>query len=84
MNRLPKKKRESETKQYMKQPVTAELTAAGLRLVMDIIITQSGSVKPVEILTAIQQQFGLAVDASQALITRNGLFAHGKRLIELV
>lgn len=80
----PKKKREIETKQYMKQPVTAELTAAGLRLVMDIIITQSGSVKPVEILTAIQQQFGLAVDASQALITRNGLFAHGKRLIELV
>lgn len=80
----PKKKREIETKQYMKQPVTAELTADGLKLVMDIVITQSGSVKPVEVLRAIAEQFELPVDAGQALITRNGLFGHGKRLIELV
>ena len=80
----PKKKREIETKQYMKQPVTAEVTKDGLKLVMDIVITQSGSVKPVEVLRAIAEQFALPVDAGQALITRNGLFGHGKRLIELV
>ncbi|MCR5439985.1 MAG: TIGR03960 family B12-binding radical SAM protein [Selenomonas sp.] len=80
----PKKKREIETKQYMKQPVTAEVTKDGLKLVMDIVITQSGSVKPVEVLRAITEQFALPVDAGQALITRNGLFGHGKRLIELV
>ncbi|SDG38149.1 radical SAM-linked protein/radical SAM family uncharacterized protein [Selenomonas sp. WCT3] len=80
----PKKKREIETKQYMKQPVKAEVTKDGLKLVMDIVITQSGSVKPVEVLRAIAEQFALPVDAGKALITRNGLFGHGKRLIELV
>lgn len=80
----PKKKREIETKQYMKKPVVAEVTNDGLKLAMDIVITQSGSVKPVEVLRAIAEQFALPVDAGQALITRNGLFGHGKRLIELV
>ena len=68
----------------MKKPVTVERTNDGLKLVMDIVITQSGSVKPVEVLRAISEQFGLQADAAQALITRNGLFGHGKRLIELV
>ena len=80
----PKKKREIETKQYMIQPVTAKLQGDELVLQMDIRITQSGSVKPLEILRAIAGQFGLAVDPAQALITRTGLFGHGKRLIELV
>ncbi len=80
----PKKKREIETKQYMIQPVTARLQGEELVLQMDIRITQSGSVKPLEILRAIADQFGLAVDPAQALITRTGLFGHGKRLIELV
>ena len=80
----PKKKREIETKQYMIQPVTAKLQGEELVLQMDIRITQSGSVKPLEILRAIADQFGLAVDPAQALITRTGLFGHGKRLIELV
>lgn len=79
----PKKKREIETKQYMKTPVQAEVTAEGLKLSMDIIITQSGSVKPIEVLGVICQQFGLAAEPAQALITRSGLFGRGKRLIEL-
>lgn len=79
----PKKKREIETKQYMKKPVQVKMMADGLQLFMDIIITQSGSVKPVEVLCVICQQFGLAADPTQALITRNGLFGQGKRLIEL-
>ena len=79
----PKKKREIETKQYMKKPVRAEAAAEGLRLFMDIVITQSGSVKPIEVLGVICRQFGLAADPAQALITRNGLFGKGKRLIEL-
>lgn len=79
----PKKKREIETKQYMKKPVQAEVTAEGLKLALDIVITQSGSVKPVEVLGVICQQFGLAANPAQALITRSGLFGRGKRLIEL-
>ena len=80
----PKKKREIETRQYMIQPVTASLQGEELILQMDIRITQSGSVKPLEILRAIAEQFALAIDPSQALISRNGLYGHGKRLIELV
>ena len=80
----PKKKREIETRQYMIQPVTASLQGEELILQMDIRITQSGSVKPLEILKAIAEQFALAVDPSQALISRNGLYGQGKRLIELV
>lgn len=80
----PKKKREIEMKQYMKAPVICQRHADGLHLMMDIAITPSGSVKPVEILHALHEQFGLAVNPVEARITRTGLFGRGRSLIDLV
>ncbi|HBT79080.1 MAG TPA: TIGR03960 family B12-binding radical SAM protein [Selenomonas sp.] len=80
----PKKKREIETKQYMLQPVSITQGEGELVLHMDIRITQAGSVKPLEVLHVIVEQFGLAAQPAQALITRNGLFGQGKTLIDLV
>ena len=80
----PKKKREIETKQYMLAPVTVEAGDGALRLTMDIRITQAGSVKPLEVLTAMAGQFGLAVRPTQAMITRTGLYGQGRTLLDLV
>lgn len=71
-------------KQYMKAPVICQRHADGLHLMMDIAITPSGSVKPVEILHALHEQFGLAVNPVEARITRTGLFGRGRSLIDLV
>ena len=51
---------------------------------MDIIITQSGSIKPGEILGVLQQDFALPVEVSQALIYRRALLGSGRPLIDLV
>ena len=80
----PKKTRDIETKQYMKKPVEAVLEDGELKLKMDITITQSGSVKPLEVLSLIAKDFGLAVNPAEALIERQGIFGHGKKLIDLV
>lgn len=80
----PKKKREIETKQYMKRPVEFALADGELQLTMDIVVTNAGSVKPSEVLRAIADNFALAVNPAEALITRTGLFGRGRRLIDLV
>ncbi len=80
----PKKTRDIETKQYMKKPVTAVWTEGTLDLTMDIAITPSGSVKPLEILTLLQQDYKLAVKPAEALIERQGIWSKGRKLIDLV
>lgn len=80
----PKKTRDIETKQYMKKPVTAVWTDGALDLTMDIAITPSGSVKPLEILTLLQQDYRLAVKPAEALIERQGIWSKGRKLIDLV
>lgn len=80
----PKKTRDIETKQYMKKPVAFAVADGELRLTMDIVITQSGSVKPLEVLALIVKDFGLAVNPAEALIERQGIFGNGKKLIDLV
>ena len=80
----PKKKREIETKQYMLKPVTVQPEAGLLTLDFDISVTASGSVKPLEVFTAIAENFNLQADPAQARIERTGLLGKGKRLIDLV
>ncbi len=80
----PKKTREIETKQYMLQPVSFEAGDGEIVLRMDIRITQAGSVKPIEVLQAIIENFGLEADYAQARITRTGLFGRGRTLLDLV
>ena len=80
----PKKTREIEIKQYIAAPLQAAVRDGSLWLTMDIIITQSGSIKPGEILGVLQQDFALPVEVSQALIYRRALLGSGRPLIELV
>ena len=80
----PKKKREIETKAYLLRPVAYRMEGDTLVLSMDISITPAGSVKPIEILGAMAESFGLAADPAQAKIERTGLFGNGRKLIDLV
>lgn len=50
----------------MKKPVTAVLADGFLDMTMDIAITPAGSVKPLEILSLLQQDYQLAVQPAEA------------------
>ena len=80
----PKKTREIEIKQYIASPLQGEVQDGKLRLSLDIVITQSGSIKPGEILAILQKEFSLPVEESQALIYRRALLGSGRPLIDLV
>jgi len=80
----PKKKRDIELKAYMKKPV--EVSAEGDMLVLDIdiAITDSGSVKPIEVIGALVEQFAMPAKVAEAKICRTAMLSNGKRLVELV
>ncbi|MBQ1614415.1 MAG: DUF2344 domain-containing protein, partial [Selenomonas sp.] len=80
----PKKKRDIELKQYMLQPLTLRENGGQLEMELDIAITQSGSVKPSEVILVLAEQFGLPVNPAEAKITRTAMLSGGKGLIELV
>ena len=80
----PKKKRDIELKAYMLRPVAIEALGDVLQLDMDIAITQSGSVKPIEVIHALAEQFSLPANPAEAKICRTAMLADGKRLVELV
>ena len=80
----PKKKRDIELKQYMLQPLTLRENGGQLEMELDIAITQSGSVKPSEVILVLAEQFGLPVNPAEAKITRTAMLSGGKGLLELV
>lgn len=80
----PKTDKMIETKQYMLQPVRLSMAGGMVKLYMDIAITQSGSVKPGEILELLAKEYGLPVDVPKALIKRISLKGQGRSLIDLV
>lgn len=80
----PKKKREIETKEFMLAPIAWNLKNGQLTLKMDISLTGSGSVKPIEVLQVLKAQFGLEICPEAAKITRTGLFGKGRRLIDCI
>ena len=80
----PKKTREIEVKQYMGRPLQGVVQENEFLLSLAIIITQSGSIKPGEILHILTTDFSLPVDDCQALIYRRALLSGGQSLIELV
>lgn len=79
----PKKRREIEVKQYMAKPVEVVPEQGILKLLMDIRITPTGSVKPGEVLALLQERFGLQADGRQALIHRTELLGNGRNLMEM-
>lgn len=80
----PKKTRDIEVKQYMLDQVKASMVGEKVLLGMNIAITQSGSIKPVEILELLVKKYGLPIDMGKALINRSQLLGQGKPLIDLV
>ncbi|EJO22953.1 radical SAM domain / radical SAM-linked multi-domain protein [Selenomonas sp. FOBRC6] len=78
----PKKKRTIETKTYIKTPVSFTLEHERLTFWMNLVVTSEGSVKPIEVLSVMVQDFGLPVDPNEAYVTRTGLFADGVALID--
>lgn len=78
----PKKNRVIETKAYLKTPVSFAREGDRLTFWMNLVMTPAGSVKPVEILGLMVRDFGLPVDPNEAYVTRIGLFAEGKALID--
>ena len=80
----PKKTRDIEVKQYMLAPIKIAKSGGSTSLGMNIAITQSGSIKPAEVLELLTAEFGLPVDRGRALINRSQLLGQGKPLIDLV
>ena len=78
----PKKSRAIETKEYVKTPVSIQLEDGRLTFWMNIVVTPAGSVKPIEVLHVMVRDFGLPVDPNEAYVTRTGLFADGKALMD--
>ena len=78
----PKKKREIETKAYLKSPVTVRIEGGRLTFWMNLVVTPAGSVKPIEILTLMVRDFDLPIDPGEAYVTRIGLFSEGRALID--
>ncbi len=78
----PKKTRSMDVRQYMGKSMETSLKDGRLSLAMEIKITSSGSVKPVEILSLLRTEFGLDIRENQADIHRTALLAKGKSLME--
>lgn len=77
----PKKKQTKEVKAYLERPLSMEFQEGELRLFMEIRITESGSVKPGEILTLLRERYGLDIKEHQANIHRTALLGRGKTLL---
>ena len=78
----PKKRRTIETKAYVKTPVSYAWENGRLTFWMNLVVTPQGSVKPIEVLSVMAQDFGLPIDPNEAYVTRIGLFADGTALID--
>ena len=70
----PKGKKEIEIKQYMAKPITITALEKAVRLILEIRITPTGSIKPGEVLGALVAMFDLPVDIDNLLIHRTGLY----------
>jgi radical SAM-linked protein len=73
----PKGRRELDIKEYLAQPAVVKSLQDNSRqasIALAIKIMPNGSVKPVEVLAALIENFEMPVDKDAALIHRNGLF----------
>lgn len=78
----PKKRKEIEIKQYLPKKITFTAENSVLKLQLNIKITSTGTVKPSEVLEALNDKFQLSLPVEEALICRTGLYHQGKNLID--
>ncbi|MBQ5832501.1 MAG: DUF2344 domain-containing protein [Selenomonadales bacterium] len=69
----PKSRKEVEVKQYMAAPIKF-VEGEQDEILMDILITPQGSVKPEQILRALYDMFGFPIEVETVQIERTGLF----------
>lgn len=74
MRHTPKGRKEIEIKQYMAEPIQVFHQDKNIKLVIHIKITPTGSIKPGEVLAALESMFALGVNKDSALIDRTGLY----------
>ncbi|MCR5833928.1 MAG: TIGR03960 family B12-binding radical SAM protein [Selenomonadaceae bacterium] len=79
----PKKTRELELKQYIVEPLKAEMIGGILQIKFGIKITPTGSVKPSEVLKILRERFNFPTDFSAAIINRTELLCGGKLLLDV-
>lgn len=79
----PKKRKEIEIKQYLPKKITFTIENNTLKLHLNIKITSTGTVKPNEVLEALNDEFKLDLPIQEALICRTGLYSKGKNLIDI-
>ena len=79
----PKKRKEIEIKQYLPKKITLTAENNVLKLQLNIKITSTGTVKPNEVLEALNREFQLDLPVKEALICRTGLYNQGKNLIDI-
>lgn len=77
----PKKTREKDIKLYVKNPLKIKLPDNILTIFMEIKIDANGSVKPIEVITALSADFRLKIDADEAKILRYEMLSKGKALL---
>lgn len=70
----PKGRKEIEVKQYMDAPIIVSSQDGAVHMEIHIKITPGGSIKPGEIIEALEAMFELGVVRDSALITRTGLY----------
>lgn len=80
----PKRSRELEIKQYIAEPVKISGIENELLMTFAVKITQSGTVKPSEVLKILHDNFNLRIDFLAAKINRTELLSRGKNLLDII
>ena len=79
----PKKTRVIEIKQYIAKPLIVHLDGQNLLLNIEIKITPTGSIKPIEVIKILRENFNLNVNENSAHIHRTKLTSNGKNLLDI-
>lgn len=80
----PKKHQVFDVKQYLSTPIEYEIHGQCLRMLINIRITPSGSVKASEILQLLKDSFQLPIETKIAFIHRKSVLYKNRSLIEWV
>ena len=84
-NRItPKKTRFIETKNYIYNDITMSMKENTITLSVNIKMTDSGSVKPLELLELLVDKYKLPFIPHKADIIRTGIYANGKELLDIL
>ncbi|MBR5913391.1 MAG: TIGR03960 family B12-binding radical SAM protein [Selenomonadaceae bacterium] len=79
----PKKSREIEIKNLMAESLKITQVDGGLKIKFGVKIKLDGTVKPIEILKILREQFDLPIEVLEAKINRTHLLSRGRNLLDV-